>query len=89
MNSDSYMYTIDVDGEDIFLFCNTDDSLVQLSNLYWRRKDIIGFYSNPLDVFTLRNTLILTNNRTMECFDIESDNTILSVGLFIQGLLYN
>ncbi|KAI6660002.1 hypothetical protein LOD99_14343 [Oopsacas minuta] len=85
IDSENYTYIIEVDEENIFLFCNTNNSLIQLSNIYWRRKDRIGFYSNPLDVFSLRNTLILTNNQTMECFDIESDNNILSVGLFIQG----
>ena len=71
-----------------YLFCNTEDSSVQLSNIYWRRRDGLGYYINPLDVYTLRNILILTNNEEMECFDTESGDNIMSVGLYIQGLCY-
>ena len=85
INTNNYTYTIGTDRENTFLFCNTNDTSIQLSNIYWRRKDVIGFYSNPLDVYSLRNILILKNDHTMECYDFESDNNILNVGLFIQG----
>ena len=85
-NGDDYTYTTGIDAKDIFLFCNTEDSSVQLYNIYWKRKDGISFHTNPLDVYTLRNILILTNYREMECFDTESGNIIMSVRLFIQGL---
>ena len=85
INTNNYTYTIGSDRENTFLFCNTNDTSIQLSNIYWRRKDVIGFYSNPLDVYSLRNILIGTNDHIMECYDFESDNNILNVGLFIQG----
>ena len=85
-NGDNYTYTTGIDAEDTFLFCNTEDSSVQLYNIYWRRKDGIAYYTNPLDVYTLRNILILTNNQEMECFDTESGDIIMSVGLYMQGL---
>ena len=86
-NGDNYTYTTGIDAEDTFLFCNTEDSSIQLYNIYWRRKDGLGYYTNPLDVYTLRNILILTNNQEMECFDTESGNSIMSVRLYIQGTL--
>ena len=86
-NGDNYTYTTGIDAEATFLFCNTEASSVQLSNIYWRRKDGISYHLNPLDVYTLRNVLILTNNQEMECFDTESGNNIISVGLYIQGTL--
>ena len=85
-NGDNYTYTSGIDAEDIFLFCNTEDSSVQLYNTYWRRKDGLGYYTNPLDVYTLRNILILTNSQEMECFDTESGDNIMSVELYVQGV---
>ena len=85
---DNYTYTTGIDTDDTFLFCNTEDSSVQLYNIYWRRKDGISYHTNPLDVYRLRNILILTNEKEMECFDTVSGNNIMSVGLYIQGL-YN
>ena len=72
-----------------FYICNTEDSSVQLynNNIYWRRKDGLGYYTNPLDVYTLRNILMLTNYEEMECFDTESGDNIMSVGLYVQGNL--
>ena len=84
-NGDNYTYTTGIDAKDTFLFCNTEDSSVQLYNIYWRRKDEIGLYSNPLDVYRLRNTLIHTNNHEMQCFDIESGFNIRGIGLYVQG----
>ena len=84
-NGDNYTYTTGIDAEATFLFCNTEDSSVQLSNIYWRRENRLGYYTNPLDVHTLRNILKHTNDQEMECFDIESGNNIISVGLYIQG----
>ena len=89
INTNNYTYTIGSDRDNTFLFCNTNDTSIQLSNIYWRRKDVIGFYSNPLDVYSLRNILIGTNDHIMECYDFESDNNILSIGLFIQGKIAN
>ena len=88
-NGDNYTYTSGIDAEDIFLFCNTEDSSVQLYNINWRRKDGLSYHSNPLDVYTLRNILMLTNSREMECFDTESGDLIMSVKLYIQGLLFS
>ena len=88
-NGDNYTYTSGIDAEDTFLFCNTEDSSVQLSNIYWRRQNRIGSYSNPLDVYSLRNTLIHTNSHDMQCFDVESGINIRSIGLFIQGWFLN
>ena len=88
IDGNNYTYTTGIDAEDTFLFCNTEDSSVQLSNIYWKRKDGLGYYTNPLDVYTLRDILILTNNREMECFDTESGDNIMRVGLYLQGL-YN
>ena len=87
VNVNNYTYTIGIDKNDTFLFRNTNDTSIQLSNIYWRRKDVIGFYPNPLDVYSLGNILIHTNNHLMECFDFESNDNILSVDLFIQGKL--
>eukprot|EP00800_Vazella_pourtalesii_P009833 TRINITY_DN246_c0_g1_i8.p1 TRINITY_DN246_c0_g1~~TRINITY_DN246_c0_g1_i8.p1 ORF type:complete len:259 (-),score=53.70 TRINITY_DN246_c0_g1_i8:285-1061(-) len=40
-NGDNYTYTSGIDAEDTFLFCNTEDSSVQLYNIYWRRCTVI------------------------------------------------
>ena len=87
-NGNIYIYTTEIEEKNIFLFCNTDDNLIQLYNLYWRREDRVGFYPNPLDLQELANVLKYTNDHDMECFDIESGNEILTVKLYIQGLLY-
>ena len=84
-NGDTYIYTTGMDEENLFLFCSTDDNLVQLSNLYWRREDRVGFYPNPLDLKELANILKYTNDHDMECFDIESENEIMSIKLLAQG----
>ena len=84
-NGDNYTYTIGVNTESAFLFCNIEDSSMQLSNIYWRRNNRIGIYSNPLDVYGLRNILMHTNSQEMECFDTVSGDNIISMGLFIQG----
>ena len=86
-NGDTYIYTTGMDEGNLFLFCNTDDNSVQLSNLYWRREDRVGFYPNPLDLQELANVLKYTNDHDMECFDIESENEIMSIKLLAQGLL--
>ena len=86
-NGDNYTYTTGIDVEDTFLFCNTEDSSVQLYNIFWRRRDRISYHSNPLDVFRLRNTLMHSNIQEMECFDTESGNKIMGVQLYIQGLI--
>ena len=87
-NGDNYTYTIGVDAKSAFLFCNVEDSSIQLSNIYWRRNNRIGFYSNPLDVYLSRNILMHTNSQEMECFDTVSGGNIMSMGLLIQGLLF-
>ena len=37
-------------------------------------------------MYRLRNILFLTNNEELECFDTESGDSIMSVGLYIQGI---
>ena len=69
-----------------FYSVNTKDSSVQLYNIYWRRKDGLVHYTNPLDVYTLRNNILFTESQEMECFDTESGDSIMSVRLYIQGL---
>ena len=87
-NGDNYTYTTGIDAEDTFLFCNTEDSSIQLSNIHWRLKDGLGYYTNPLDVYTLRNILLFTN-QGIECFDLKSGDLIMGVVLYIQGLLFS
>ena len=84
-NGDNYTYTTGIDAKDTFLFCNTEDSSVQIYNIYWRRKDGSSYHTNPLYVYTLRNILILNNYQEIECFDTESGDNIMSVGLYMQG----
>ena len=86
-NGGYYTYTTGIDAQDTFLFCNSEDSSVQLYNIFWRRRDGISYHSNPLDVFRLWNTLIYSNIQEMECFDTESGNKIMGVQLYIQGLI--
>ena len=86
-NGDKYIYTTGIDAKDTFLFCNTEDSSIQLSKIHWRLKDGLGYYSNPLDVYTLRNILLFKESQEIECFGLESRDNILSVELYIQGLL--
>ena len=88
-NGDNYTYTTGIDAEDTFLFCNTEDSSIQLSNIHWRLKDGLGYYTNPLDVYTLRNILLFTKNQGIECFDLKSGDLIMGVVLYIQGLLFS
>ena len=74
-----------IDKEDIFLFCPSPDGSVQLSDIHWRRQDRNGFYLNPLDLHRLGYLLKYSNTQPMECFDKESDSSILKIQLNIQG----
>ena len=75
-----------IDREDIFLFCPSPDSSVLLSDIHWRRQDRNGFYLNPLDLHRLGYLLKYSNSQPMECFDKESDSSILNIQLNIQGM---
>ena len=85
VNTESYQYTMGVDTDSIFLFCHAPDDSVRLSDIHWKRQDRVGFFPNPLDVHKLGNFLKHTNNHPMECFDAESDNTIMNVKLDVNG----
>ena len=85
VHAETYQYTMGVDTDDEFLFCQSPDDSVQLSDIHWRRQDRIGFFPNPLDISRLGYLLKYTNTHPMECFDTESDNTIVSVQLNVQG----
>ena len=74
-----------VDTESAFLFCHNSSQAIQLSDIHWRRHDSIGFFTNPLEIHRLGYLLKNTKTHSMECFDTESDNTIVSVQLNVQG----
>ena len=73
-----YVYTIGIDREDEYLYCLSP-------NRIWRRKNTIGIYPNPLDIFKLGFLLKYTNSHLMECGDAAANGSILSIGLVIQG----
>ena len=88
MNNHNYSYTIGIDREDIYLWYESIDNSVQLTDLKWRRQDITGIFINPLLVYDIIYYLQSTSYVTMECIDITSGYSFLTVGLFFQGLLY-
>ena len=83
----SYVYTIDVDSDDIFLWYSQGNNSLQLTDIYWRRKDIPGSFPNPLRIYTMLYYLSHKDDLTLECMDRQSGGNILSLQMFIQGLL--
>ena len=82
----SYVYTIDVDNDDIFLWYSQANNSLQLTDIYWRRKDMLGSFPNPFNIYTM--LYYLSGGLTLECMDRQSGDNILSTQVFIQGLLY-
>ena len=82
----SYVYTIDVDNDDIFLWYSQANNSLQLTDIYWRRKDMLGSFPNPFNIYTM--LFYLSGGLTLECMDRQSGDNILSTQVFIQGLLY-
>ena len=87
MDNHNYSYTIGIDREDIYLWYESTDSSVQLTDIKWRRQDITGTFINPLLVYNLIYYLQSTSYVTMECIDTTSGYSFVTVGLFFQGLL--
>ena len=85
VNNNNYRYTVGIDREDTFLFFPHTNSSVQLTDIYWKRDDLTGIFPNPLHIYSVSSYLNLPSNVTLECFDTESGNVFISVGLFIQG----
>ena len=81
----SYVYTIDVDSDDIFLWYSQANNSLQLTDIYWRRKDIPGSYPNPLRIYTMLYYLSHKGDLTLECMDRQSGDNIMSLQMFIQG----
>ena len=86
VNDYNYRYTIGVDTQDVYLwYLHTS---VPLTDIYWKLADTPGDFLNPLDVYSLTYHLNHIGDVILECFDIESRNSFINVGLQIQGLYY-
>ena len=83
----SYVYTMAVDSDDIFLWYSQANNSLQLTEIYWRIKDIAGNYPNPFQIYTMLYYLNHRGDLTLECIDGESGDNIMSIQLFTQGLL--
>ena len=86
VNDYNYRYTIGVDTQDVYLWYS--HTSVPISDIFWKLADTPGDFLNPLDVYSLTYHLNHIGDVIMECFDIESRNSFINVGLQIQGLLY-
>ena len=86
MDNRDYSYTIGIDREDIYLWYESTNSSVQLTDIKWRRQDITGIFINPVLVYLIYY-LQSTRYVTMECIDIKSGYSFVTVGVFFQGLL--
>ena len=76
-----------IDSDDIFLWYSQANNSLQLTEIYWKRKDIPGKYPNPFQIYTILYYLNHEGDLTLECIDGESGDNIMSIQLFIQGLL--
>ena len=88
VNNHNYSYTIGIDREDIYLWYESTDNSVQLTDVKWRREDVIGTFINPLLVYNLIYHLQSTSYVSMECVDTTSSYSFITVGIFFQGLLH-
>ena len=88
LNNHNYSYTIGIGREDIYLWYESTDNSVQLTDIKWRREDVIGTFINPLLVYNLIYHLQSTSYVTMECVDTTSSYSFIIVGIFFQGLLH-
>ena len=86
VDNHNYSYTIGIDREDIYLWYESTDSSVQLTDIKWKRHGITGIFINPLLVYNLIY-LQSTSYVTIECIDTTSGYSFVTVGLFFQGLL--
>ncbi|KAI6647376.1 hypothetical protein LOD99_12372 [Oopsacas minuta] len=80
-----YTYTIGIDNEDIYLFYSPADNSVQLTDIHWMIQGLPGILANPLNIYSLASYIGDMNVITLNCYDIESGNILVSVALFVQS----
>ncbi|KAI6647380.1 Low affinity immunoglobulin epsilon Fc receptor-like [Oopsacas minuta] len=80
-----YTYTIGIDNEDIYLFYSPADNSVQLTDIHWMIQGLPGILANPLNIYSLASYIGDMNVITLNCYDIESGNILVSVALFVQN----
>ena len=78
------MYTIGIDRQDVYLWYS--HNTVPITDIFWKLEDATGNFLNPLDVYSLTYYLNHIGDIRLECFDIESRNALIRVGLLVQGL---
>ena len=71
---------------DSYLWYDPTDNSLQLTNIKWKRKDAIEVLTNPLNVYLMTFFLQNPGYVPMECINTKSDNILISVGIFVQGL---
>ncbi|KAI6647384.1 hypothetical protein LOD99_12380 [Oopsacas minuta] len=80
-----YNYTIGIDNEDIYLFYSPADNSVQLTDIHWMIQGLPGILANPLNIYSLASYIGDMNVITLNCYDIESGNILVSVALSVQS----
>ena len=83
-NATERTYTIGIDREEIFLFCNSSNSSISLTGIKWRVTGDNRTFPNPLIPHS--NMLLQSGtNYSIQCVDTRTNTNILSRNYFVQG----
>ena len=78
-------YTIGIDREEVFLFCNSSNSSIPLTDIKWRVTGNNRTFPNPL--FPHSNMLLQSGTSyNIQCLDISTNSIILSTQYSVQGM---
>ena len=80
-------YTIGIDREEIFLFCNSSNSSISLTDIKWRVTGNNRTFPNPL---IPHSNMLLQNGTSynIQCVDIGTNRNINHIRYTVQGKLF-
>ena len=77
-------YTIGIDREEIFLFCNSSNGSISLTDIKWRVTGNNRTFLNPLIPHS--NMLLQSGTSyNIQCVDIRTNSIILNTQYTVQG----
>ena len=86
-NTENRVYTIGIDREEVFLFCNSSNSSISLTDIKWRVTGNNGTFPNPLIPHS--NMLLQSGTSyNIQCVDIRTNFIILSTQYTVQGIFF-
>ena len=77
-------YMIGIDREEVFLFCNSSNSSISLTDIKWKVTGNNRIFPNPLIPHS--NMLLQSGTSyNIQCVDIRTNSIILSTQYAVQG----